>query len=143
MEILSNLFNFNFIITQTIAVMLTALLIPHLRITSLSGAVLTVLGLSWINSNLWNNDLFFSLPDSLTYQALIIFFVNGLIFLALVKILPGIEVTGILPAIIAPVVFTLVNLAIKNYGHLIDWSAIIHWIQSFFSSVQQTVTSTK
>ena len=142
MTFFQDLFNINFIVNQSIAVMLTALLIPHLRITSLFGAVLTVLSLSWINANLWNTSLFFSLPHSFTHQTLIIFLVNGLIFFALIKILPGIEVTGILPAIIAPIVLTLINILIKNYGYLIDWVAIFQWVKTAFFDIKNFVATT-
>jgi hypothetical protein len=38
-----------------------------------------------------------------------------------VKVLPGIEVSGILPAVVAPVVFSVISLFLNAYGSKIDF----------------------
>src|SRR3990172_11967686 len=96
----------NYWILQTGAMMLTALLIPKLRITSLLGASLTVLALGLLNATLWDAALFFQIPHAFSTQALVLLAANGAIFWILVKILPGIEIDGVLPALAAPIVFT-------------------------------------
>lgn len=121
---------------QTLSMAITALLIPGLMITSIFGALITVLALAFINASIWDAALFFSIPDSFTMQALMLFGANGLIFWVLVKLLPGIEVRGFLPAFIAPVVFTLTSLVISNYAADIDWERI-------FDQSIATVTETK
>ena len=130
-EILSlfNLINFDVLKIdhlgmQTVAMMITALLLPKLRITNPLGAVLMVVGISVVNTYLWNTALFFKIPDSLTSQTLTLFLANGALFWGLVKILPGIESSGILPCLVAPLVFTLVNLGTEKYGKDIEWREI-------------------
>lgn len=113
--------NFNFWILQSITMGLTALLLPNLRITNPLGAVGIVIALAFVNAHLWDAALFFSVPDQVTLEALTLILMNGLIFWVLVKILPGIEVKGVLPALVAPVVFTVLGVIINNYGRQIDW----------------------
>ena len=116
--------NISFWALQTLAMMITALLIPRLRITSLFGALGTVVALSFVNAHLWDAALFFQLPKGFTTQAGTLFLANGLIFWILVKLLPGIEVDGFVPALIAPLVFTIASMIINEYGKDIDWIAL-------------------
>lgn len=121
-------FNFNYWFLQTVAMMLTALIIPNLTVTGPFGAFITVFAIAFINSKVWDAALFFQLPDTLTVQALVLFFSNGTIFWILVKLLPGIEVTGFLPALIAPLVFTVCSLLIDEYAKDIDWLNVLNYI---------------
>jgi hypothetical protein len=41
--------------------------------------------------------------------------------LIIVKVLPGIEVDGVLPALAAPIVFSLLSVAISTYAKDVDW----------------------
>jgi len=124
---------FTYWVLQTIAMCITALLIPKLKVTSIFGALGTVLTLALINATIWNAALFFSVPNAISYQVLLLFLANGLIFWATVKLLPGIEVEGILPALIAPLVFTVFSLLIDHYGKNLPWweviKATIEWIK--------------
>ena len=114
----------NYWVLQTFAMGLTALLIPRLRITSIFGAFKIVAALAFFNATLWDAALFFSLPDTMSTQAGMLLVVNGVIFWILVKVLDGIEVEGFLPALVAPVVFTVLSLVIDQYGSLVDWGKI-------------------
>jgi putative membrane protein len=105
---------------QTVAMMVTALLIPRMRITSLFGALGIVLALGLVNATVWDTALFFSVPSSFSQQALTLLASNGLLFWILVKLLPGIEIEGFGPALVAPVVFTALSLAISTYGRDLD-----------------------
>lgn len=111
-------------VLQTVAMLATALLIPKLRIKSLFGAFKIVVLLALLNAFVWDAALFFSIPDAMTSQAITLFLVNGLIFWGLVKVLDGIEVEGFLPALVAPIVFTVFNLIIAEYAPLIDWTEL-------------------
>lgn len=124
----------NFWILQSLAMGATALLIPRLTITSIFGATLMVIALALINSYLWDAALFFRVPDALSTQTLLLFLVNGSIFWVLVKILPGIEVEGIIPALVAPVVFTGLSILIDYYGSQLDTVKILK--QGFEQAVQ-------
>jgi uncharacterized membrane protein YvlD (DUF360 family) len=105
---------------QTVAMMLTALVIPRMKITSIFGALGIVLALGLVNATVWDTALFFSVPSSLSAQALTLLAANGLIFWVLVKMLPGIEIEGFAAAFVAPVVFTALSLAISTYGRDLD-----------------------
>jgi uncharacterized membrane protein YvlD (DUF360 family) len=105
---------------QTVAMMLTALVIPRMRITSIFGALGIVLALGLVNATVWDTALFFSVPSSFSRQALTLLAANGALFWVLVKLLPGIEIEGFAPAFVAPVVFTALSLAISMYGRDVD-----------------------
>jgi uncharacterized membrane protein YvlD (DUF360 family) len=105
---------------QTVAMMVTAILIPRLRITSLFGALGIVLALGLVNATVWDTALFFSVPSNFSQQALTLLVSNGVLFWVLVKLLPGIEIEGFAPALVAPVVFTALSLAISTYGRDLD-----------------------
>jgi len=121
---------------QTIAMGLTALLIPGLRITSIFGAAAAVVGLALVNATVWDAALFFSVPHGLSTQMLVLLLSNGVIFWVLVKLLPGIEVDGILPALAAPIVFTIVSVLISNYGRDVDWAAVTQWASERLGSLR-------
>lgn len=114
----------NYWVLQTLAMGLTALLIPRLRITGIFGAFKIVVALAFFNATLWDAALFFSIPDTMSTQAGLLLVVNGVIFWTLVKVLDGIEVDGFLPALVAPIVFTGLSLLIDQYGSLVDWNKI-------------------
>jgi|GEM_PF-1177258 len=126
-------FNLNYWILQSIAMAVTVLLIPKLRVTSLFGPTAAVVALAFVNAHIWDAALFLKIPDSASTKALTVFLANGAIFWLIVKILPGIEVTGVLPALIAPVVFTATSVLIAKYGQSIDFLAVgkecLDWIK--------------
>jgi uncharacterized membrane protein YvlD (DUF360 family) len=105
---------------QTVAMMLTALVIPRMKITSIFGALGIVLALGLVNATVWDTALFFSVPSSFSRHALTLLAANGVLFWVLVKLLPGIEIEGFAPAFVAPVVFTALSLAISAYGRDLD-----------------------
>lgn len=116
--------DFNYWILQTIAMLVTALLIPGLQVNGPFGALLTVIGLAFVNTKVWDAALFFSVPNSITTQAAMLILVNGAIFWIIVKILPGIEVQGIVPALVAPLVFSICSILISQHGKDIEWKKV-------------------
>jgi len=121
---------------QVIAMVITALMIPGLKITSILGPMLAVLALAFINTHLWSAALFFQFPDSLSYHAMLLLCANALVFWILVKILPGIEVKGIIPVFLAPVVFSLLSIFIEAYGATVNWPRLGADILELISSVR-------
>jgi len=113
--------NYMFWIFQTLAMMVTGWLVPGLKIVNPIGAFLMVLALAFANAHLWDAALFFEIPDSLTARTFTLLAANGVIFWVLVKILPYIEIRGCLSAIAAPVIFTVLSIAIGYAGSEIDW----------------------
>lgn len=101
-----------------------------------------VIALSFVNSKIWDIALFFQIPNSLTSQAITVFFVNGLIFWALVKILPGIEIEGFVSALIAPIIFTLANLVITYIVKEYDFSDFYSFVVNIFQDIKNYATGT-
>jgi uncharacterized membrane protein YvlD (DUF360 family) len=131
---------------QTVAMMFTALIIPGLKVKGPFGAFLAVVALAYINTTFWDWALFFKLPDSLTIKALLLILTNGIIFWVLVKILPGIEVEGIMPALAAPVIFSLLSVIVPVISGHIEWAklgaeavALSERLQNYFQSMAPPV----
>ncbi len=122
---------------QSVAMGITALLLPKLRVTSIFGPLLTVLCLAFVNVHVWDAALFFQVPDTFTTHTLVALFVNGALFWFLVKLLPGIEIEGVLTALIAPVIFTVCNLLIVTYGDRVDWAYIFSVIIDILSYLKE------
>lgn len=128
--------NFNFWFLQTIAMLLTALALPNLQISNPISAFIAVAGLALVNATVWDAALFFSIPDSLTYQTVILMFVNGIIFWIIAKFLPGIATQGFLASFLAPMVFTVISILLYHYARHIDFLEI-------FKSAAQHLTDMK
>ena len=128
--------NFGFWILQTIAMLLTALLIPRLTISGPFAALATVIVLALFNSKLWDVALFFQIPNNFSTHTLLVFVANGLAFWMIVKLLPGIEVEGVLPALAAPLVFTVTSSLLNLYGRDIPWDQV-------YAQIVQTVHSAR
>ena len=113
--------NYSFWILQIIAMMATGWLVPKLKITNPLGAVLMVVALAFVNSHIWDAALFFEIPDSFTSRSITLLIANGVIFWILVKVLPWIEIHGILAPIVAPIVFTVMSLLCGYLAKNVDW----------------------
>ena len=139
-------FNASHWIIQTVAMMITVFFIPRLRVNGPLPALATVIVLAFINAHLWSTALFFSIPSSLTLQTVLLLLVNGIIFWIVVKVLPGIEVDGIFPAIVAPLVFTVLSIVIEAYAPSIDWRGLwqeaVSWM-NFLRGYFQTAETLK
>lgn len=122
--------------------LLTALLIPGLRITGVSGAFGIVAALAFVNASVWDAALFFQLPNHLSSHALLLLLANGVLFWLLVKLLPGIEIEGILAAIISPLVFTVLSMLITYYGRDIDWMAVFSQVRELIEGARDYFLST-
>lgn len=116
--------NISFWIIQTLAMMITAFLLPGLSVSGPLGALAAVIGLAFMNAHLWDAALFFSIPDTFTIHTLTLLVANGLLFWILVKVLPGIEISGCLPALVAPVIFTFLSIFLQNYAKDVDWKNV-------------------
>jgi uncharacterized membrane protein YvlD (DUF360 family) len=132
-------FNPGYWLIQTVAMLLTVFLIPKLRVHGPFPAFLAVVSLAFINAHLWSTALFFSIPHSLTLQAGALLLANGLIFWAIAKVLPGIEVEGVLPAIAAPVVFTICSLVLNQLSAQVDWPQVWKTAQVYVSQTKDFV----
>lgn len=126
---------------QTLALLITAFLIPRFQVHGpLSGATM-VLALGFVNTHLWDVALFCQIPDSLTSQVVVTFLVNGALFWILAKVLPGVAIQGLLPALVAPVVLTVVTTAVYHYGRDVDWNAVWRAVKQGFDALRSYSSS--
>ena len=130
---------FHFWILQLLAMLLTILLIPKLRISGLAGTLFLVGAIALVNAFLWDPALFYAIPDAVSLQAFLLLLANGVIFWMLVKLVPGIEVEGLTPAIAAPVVFTACSILVNRYGSTIDWTAVFKVLSEAIVGIFGTV----
>ncbi len=133
------MFNLTYWVLQTLAMLLTCWLVPKLKVTSIFGAFFMVVALAFINANVWDLALFMKIPDEATYQTLVLFLSNGFLFWILVKILPGIEVEGFRPALIAPVIFTVSSLIVSVIVKDVDWVKFLEWVISSLGDLKDFV----
>ncbi len=126
-------------VTQTVAMALTALLLPNLRVTSIFGPIMAVGALSLVNTTLWSTNLFSQLPVSASTQALTLLAINGAIFWLIVKLLPGIESKGVLPVIAAPIVFTVCTMVIPEVTARVNWNAVRSEASRLYSETRKFV----
>lgn len=115
----------NHALFQFVAMGLTIFLIPKLSVSNLSGAFLILFALAVVNSTVWDAGLFLGVPNTFSSQAIEIVVVNGVIFWVLVKILPGIECEGILPALLAPLGFSIISFILRQYASDVDWLGLL------------------
>lgn len=109
---------------QTVAMLITAALLPGLKISNPLGALLMVVSIAISNSLLWDAALFFAIPDSFSSQTVTLVLCNGILFFVLVKVLPWIETDRILPCLVAPLIFSVTNVAADRYAKDIPWGEV-------------------
>ena len=129
--------NFQYWILQSIAMMLTALLIPKFEISNPFSALATVVVLSFVNAQVWDTALFFHIPDHISVQFPMLLIANGVIFWVIAKFVPGIDVKGFLPAVAAPLVFTITSWVIGTYFKDVDLWALALTIIDYVSQARE------
>ena len=130
--------NFSYWTVQTIAMLVTTWLIPRLKVTSFTGATSAVVCISLMNAFVWDADLFHFLPTAFTMKTFALLLINGVLFWIIVKILPGIEVHGVLPALLAPLVFTLCSLVAGEFARDVDWSEVFRGLFGLLQGLKET-----
>jgi len=127
--------NISFWVLQCLAMIVTSWLIPGLRVSSIFGPALAVAALAFINAHVWDAALFFQLPNSFTLHACLLLCANAFIFWVVVKIVPGISVSGVFSSIAAPVVFSACSLLISGRAKDVDWT---HLASEAIKGIEQT-----
>ena len=127
---------------QSIALLITALLIPRFTVAGPFSALKFVTVLSIINTTLWNASLFSAIPNSFTAHTLVVVLANGALFWGLAKIMPGIMIDGWLPAIVGPIVFTIISAVTFNYGKDVDWVDVFERAADYVTSTRDTLIET-
>ena len=119
---------YSYWLLQTIAMLLTAFILPGLRVTSIFGALCCVLLLGFVNATIWDAALFFHVPDTVSTHSLMLLFSNSVMFWILVKIVPGIEIKGMMAVLVAPIIFTLISLYLHSNFKDVDWTVLLSTI---------------
>lgn len=124
---------------QTIAMLITAWLLPGLKVSGPIPAFITVIALALVNAKIWDAALFFSVPDAMTTQAIVLLVANALIFWVVVKLLPGIEIDGVFSAVAAPVLFTVTSLFLSVVAKDVDWNHVLEKTKEVAQQVKDFV----
>ncbi len=135
--------NLKFWVIQTVAMMLTAFLLPGLTVSGPIPAFLTVAALAFFNTHVWDVALFFQIPETFGQAQLVVLLSNAVIFWLVVKLLPGIAIRGIFPALAAPLVFTITGILISKYEPLVDWNKVYASGVEFVSGVKDAADDIK
>ncbi len=120
--------DWDFLFLQSLAIIVTAMLLKKMTITSLVGPLITVIAISWVNNLYWDSRLFFDLPTNFTVDTLGLIFCNSIILWVIVKLAPGIEISGIFTAIKASVILTISSYLINKFCSNLDWAQIFQTI---------------
>jgi putative membrane protein len=96
-------------LVNTAALLAVAYLMPSVRIESLGTAIIAAAVLALANAVVRPILLILTLPVTVLTLGLFIFVLNGLIFLGVAHLVPGFQVAGLWPAILASIVFSLVS----------------------------------
>ena len=128
---------------QTIALLITALLIPRFTIAGPVSALKFVVTLSLINTTLWNTNLFATIPNSLTAHSLTVVLANAVLFWVLAKLVHGVNIDGIMPAIVGPIVFTIISAGTYSFGKDIDWMSVFHQAQKAVETARDVLQEDK
>ena len=126
-------------IVQTLAMIVTALLLPGFTVSGPLSAFLAVMTLAFVNTHIWDTALFFSVPNSISMHALTLIVANGVVFWLLMKILPGIETRGILAPLIAPILFTVISLFLHHYTKEINWRRTFMEAKESVSAIKEEI----
>lgn len=124
---------------QTAAICITAFLLPGLTIRSFFAPVFAVLILGYVNTQIWDAALFLQVPNTLTMHALSLILCNGLLFWLVIKILPGFDISGILPAILGPILFSLTSLAISTYFQKYTLTETLQTVNEYVAPIKEKV----
>ncbi len=95
-----------------VAVMITAKLVPGVRVKSFTGALFFAIVFALLNKLLFLPLVMFTFPIVLISLGLFLILINAFLFWLAEKVVSGVEVDGFGSALLASVVVTLVNWAI-------------------------------
>jgi putative membrane protein len=99
---------------STLALLITAYIVPGIEVESLWAALVTVVVLGVINAVIKPLLLLITLPINILTLGLFTFVINGLLLMLASAIVPGFAVIGWLPAIIGAIVMTLVSAVLNS-----------------------------
>ncbi|HUQ74837.1 MAG TPA: phage holin family protein [Burkholderiales bacterium] len=96
-------------LVNTVALVGVAYLMPSVRIESFGTALIAAAILGLANAVVRPILVLLTLPVTIITLGLFIFVINGLLFLGVAHFVPGFDVAGLWPAILASIVFSLIS----------------------------------
>jgi putative membrane protein len=94
---------------NTLALLGVAYFMPSVHIESLGTAVIAAAVLALVNAIIRPILILLTLPATILTLGLFIFVINGLLFLGVAHLVPGFQVAGLWPAILASILFSIVS----------------------------------
>lgn len=95
-------------LVNTLALLGVAYLMPSVHIDSLGTAIVAAAVLGLANAVIRPILVLLTLPVTILTLGLFIFVINGLLFLGVTHLVPGFQVAGLWPAILASILFSIV-----------------------------------
>jgi len=96
-------------LVNALALLALPYVFPWVKVDSFVAALIAALALGLINTLIRPLLILLTLPATLLTLGLFIFVINGLVFLGVAHVVPGFQVAGLWPAILASIVFSLVS----------------------------------
>lgn len=96
-------------IVSALAVLMTAFLIPGIKVSGFFSAVFAAMLIAFVNTFIWPILIILTLPINLLTLGLFTFVVNGAVIKIAAAFLPGFEVNGWLSAIFGALAFSIIN----------------------------------
>lgn len=97
----------------TVALLLTAYLVPGFKISSFGAAMIAALVVGFVNMFIWPILAFFTIPLTLLTFGLFLLVVNGISLKIAAALSPGFSIDGFLPAIIGSIVLSIVGWLVR------------------------------
>jgi putative membrane protein len=94
---------------RTLAVIVTAYLLPGVKVSGFFAAFVTALVLGFINTFIRPLILLFTLPINILTLGLFTFVINALVILLTSALVPGFQVSGFFWALIFSLVLSIIN----------------------------------
>ena len=94
---------------NTLALLAVAYLMATVRIESFGAALIAALLLGLANAVVRPILILLTLPVTVLTLGLFILVINGAVFLGVSRLVPGFEVTGLWPAVLAAIVYSVIS----------------------------------
>jgi putative membrane protein len=102
------------LLVNALVIFLIAQLLPGFDVQSIYTAIIVAIVLGLINVTLRPLLIILTLPITIVTLGLFIFILNALLLKFASTIVKGFELTGFLPALVASLIISFVNIVIKN-----------------------------
>src|SRR3954469_23436811 len=102
---------------NSVALIAVAYLMPSITISSFGAALIAAAVLALVNAVIRPILILLTLPATILTLGLFIFVINGVLFLGVAHLVPGFQVAGLWPAILASILFSIVSWLLSALVH--------------------------